>query len=110
MYGTVFHFRPLPGQEQAMLAVMKRWAEDRRPKVSGFVASYLYRSDSQPGEYVSVVVFEDRAAYERNANDAEQDQWYRQFRQLLEDDPAWNDGEVVLALQPGAPPWAAPSL
>lgn len=109
MYGSVFRIRPLPGQEQAVLDLTRRWGEERSPKVAGFVAGYVYRSQSRPGEYIHAVIFEDREAYQRNANDPEQDRWYQQLRSLLEADPEWNDGEVVLALQPGAPLWVAPS-
>ena len=98
MFGSVFRLRPRSGHEQAMIELMKRWNDERRPKLPGFVAGYIYRSESRPGDYVNVVVFRDRESYMANADDPEQDRWYRQLRSLLESDPEWEDGEVLYAI------------
>ena len=97
MYGSVFRLRPLPGQAQAMIALTERWMRERRPKVQGFVSAQIYRSEAHPGEYINTVVFESREAYMKNADDPEQGRWYQDLRALLEADPQWEDGEVVLA-------------
>lgn len=98
MFGSVFRLRPLPGHEQAMLEVMERWASERKPNVAGFVAGYVYRSASRPGEYLNTVVFQDRETYMRNADDPDQDRWYKELRVHLAGDPEWEDGEVLLSL------------
>jgi quinol monooxygenase YgiN len=98
MYGSVFRLRPKPGQDQAMIALMERWGRERRPKVEGFVSAEVYRSEAHPGEYLNTVVFTSREAYMKNADDPEQDAWYRELRALLESDPEWEDGEVVVSM------------
>jgi len=95
MYGTVAHLRVKPGQEQALLALQREWESQRRPKVKGAIGEYLYKLDRNPNEYILVVLFQDKETYSANANDPEQDRWYRRWRELLEADPQWNDGEVV---------------
>jgi quinol monooxygenase YgiN len=95
MFGTVAHMRPKPGSEQALLDFAKQWERERKPQVKGAVGGYLFRSEKNPGEYLMVAVFEDRGSYMANANDPEQDRWYRRMRELLVEDPTWEDGEVV---------------
>ena len=41
-----------------------------------------------------LAVFTDKASYVANANDPEQDRWYRGLRELLAADPTWEDGEI----------------
>jgi quinol monooxygenase YgiN len=94
MFGTIFRMRPKQGQEQALVQMLERWERERRPQVAGFVASYLLTSRTNPGEVVGVAVFDSEQSYQKNANDPEQDRWYRELRALLESDPEWNDGEV----------------
>ena len=53
------------------------------------------RPDGRPGELIGVAVFEDKASYQANADDPEQERWYFRLRELLEDDPEWEDGEYV---------------
>ncbi|MBI4234430.1 MAG: hypothetical protein HY686_08320 [Chloroflexi bacterium] len=98
MYGTVAHLRPKAGQERAMLALMQEWDRDRKPKVKGAVASYVFKLDKDPRQLVMTVVFQDKASYVANASDPEQDRWYRKLRALLEADPTWEDGEIVATL------------
>jgi quinol monooxygenase YgiN len=95
MFGSVFRMRPRPGQEAAVLEMGRRWERERMPKAEGFVSYYTFKSQSRPGELIGVVIFESEEQYRRNAEDPDQDRWYREFRALLEDDPEWNDGEVI---------------
>jgi len=95
MYGSIFRLRARPGQERALVEWVERWNRERRPKVEGFVTAYVYKSEKHPGEYINAVVFESREAYLKNADDPEQDRWYREMRALLESDPEWEDGEVI---------------
>jgi hypothetical protein len=93
MYGTVFRLQPKIGTEDEVVRLVEQWGRDRGPKVKGFRSSYLYSLDS--GGMVGVAVFDSKEAYQANAEDPEQDRWYRRLRELLESDPEWNDGEVV---------------
>jgi hypothetical protein len=94
MYGTVFHFRAKPGHEQELEKIFSSTdkAEVDRLRKAGMQASYLFKLDE--GGYMGVAVFQDQAKYRANAADPSQDAWYRQFREHLEADPEWHDGEV----------------
>lgn len=95
MYGTVAHLRPKPGQEQAVLDLFNEWNRDYKPQVKGAITSYAYRKEDDPGELIMVAVFEDKQSYLANADSPEQNEWYQKFRELLEVDPSWEDGEIV---------------
>jgi hypothetical protein len=93
MYGTVFHMQPKIGTEDEVVRLMEQWARDRGPKVAGFVSSNLFKLDN--GGMMGVAIFESKEKYDANANDPDQDRWFRRLRELLESDPEWNDGEVI---------------
>lgn len=95
MYGTVARIRPKAGSEKALLAMMDEWRKSRKAKVKGAIASYVYKLDRDPNTFVMAVVFQDKKTYHANADDPEQDKWYRKFRALLQADPVWEDGEIV---------------
>ena len=57
------------------------------------VASYVYKH----GGYMGAVLWDTKERYHANANNPAQDSWYRKFRDLLDTDPEWNDGEVIAA-------------
>jgi quinol monooxygenase YgiN len=92
MYGTIARLRALPGSVDRLRALSEGY---EALDIPGFVASYVYRSDADPDEYWMAVVFADRDAYRRNADDPAQDARYRGMRALLAADPEWHDGEVV---------------
>jgi hypothetical protein len=96
VYGTIYRFQIKPGKEAELKRFfeMEGSEEDKRLKAAGLVSAQLFKLDK--GGYMGVAVFENKEKYVANANDPEQDRWYRQFRELLEADPEWNDGEVVL--------------
>jgi len=80
--------RVKPGKkDEAMSALM---ADDRQ--IKGFVSSYIY--DTGDNELWGAVVFRDEESYRANANDPEQDKWYRRLREHLEADPDWHDGTI----------------
>lgn len=99
MYGTVAHLKVKPGQEAELLALQQEWERERKPKVKGAIGEYMYKLDDRPNEYILVVLFRDRESYFANAQDPEQDRWYRRFREVLEADPVWQDGEVVYSVR-----------
>ena len=95
MYGTIAHMRPKAGHEQQVLDLMEQWNRERRPHVRGAAGGYLLRPDRDPREVVLVAVFENRETYRANADDPEQDRWYRGLRDHLETDPTREDGEMT---------------
>ena len=46
-------------------------------------------------EYITPAVYTDRETYTKNSNDERQQRWFQCFRELLAEDPSWNDGEVI---------------
>lgn len=95
MYGSIFRMRVKSGQEQSVIDAFAQWEEERKPKVKGALAGLVMKPDGKPGDLIGVAVFEDKAAYRANADDPEQDRWYRKLRELLEADPEWEDGEYI---------------
>ena len=95
MYGTIFRMKIKSGKERELLAAFERWERELKPKFAGVMASLLLKSDKVPGEFLGVAVFKDKESYAANANDPEQDKWYRQMRLLIQSDPEWNDGEYI---------------
>jgi len=93
MYGTVARAKVKAGRLDDVVALMNEWERDH--KAEGAVANYLYSLDVDATMIVMAVVFRDKASYVANADDPETDTWYRRFRELLEDDPEWSDGEIV---------------
>jgi quinol monooxygenase YgiN len=92
MYGTVARFRVKPGAEKEIEALVREYERNQPP---GYIGEYIYRMDSDPHSYIMAVMFESKDAYFANANSPDQDAQYRKFRELLEGDPEWNDGEIV---------------
>lgn len=98
MFGTIYRMRPKSGQEQAIAEHFRRWDRERRPAVVGALAGYLLKSKTRPSELLGVAVFDSEAHYRKNADDPAQDRWYQQLREMLETDPDWNDGDVLVAI------------
>jgi hypothetical protein len=98
MFGSIYRMRPRPGREGEIANHFRRWERERRPDVGGAVAGYLFRPKANARELIGVAVFDSEASYRRNAGDPAQDRWYRDLRELLEADPEWNDGDVLVAL------------
>jgi len=91
MYGTVARTRVKPENRDALTKVLARQDADGMP--AGFVTAYtLYENDSDTAWLFAV--FEDRAAYDANADDPAQNERYVEYRALMEDDPEWHDGEI----------------
>jgi quinol monooxygenase YgiN len=95
MFGTVAIIKPKAGQEQALVAVLDKWWNERRPRISGAISSTLHRNEANPSELIMSVVFDSEENYRANASDPAQDQWYQEMRVLLDADPRWMDGEVL---------------
>jgi hypothetical protein len=93
MYGSVFRIRPKAGKEQDIVRMMEEFDRERRPNVKGALGGYMFKLDS--GGMMGVAIFQSKEDYRANAESPEQDAFYRHFRDLLEADPEWNDGEIV---------------
>ncbi len=91
MYGTVERMRIKPGKEADLLAMNEEGTSD----VQGMVFQHVYRLDAAENEYMLVVGFTNKEAYVANAHSPEMHENYLAYRELLESDPEWNDGEVI---------------
>src|SRR6266480_1045310 len=93
MYGTVARMRVKPGMADRLQEMTR--GEESRLAGAGFVATHVYRMDSDPDEYYMAVIFDSKEAYVRNANSPDQDASYRSMLEFLAVEPEWHDGEIV---------------
>ncbi len=93
MYGTVARLRVKPGMEERLQDIGRQ----QGPAVPGMVFQHVYQMDADPREFYLVVAFESREAYRANATSPEQNERYQQYRELLESEPEWHDGEIVFS-------------
>ncbi len=90
MYGTVARTRVRPENRERLREIVGRQLEE---KIPGMITSYvLWENDSDTAWLLAV--FEDRATYDKNADDPAQHQRYLEYRPLMEDEPEWHDGEI----------------
>ena len=90
MYGTVARTRVKPENRDQLREVIKRQSNEQIP---GFVAGYVLWENDGDGAWI-IAVFEDRATYDKNADDPAQHQRYLEYRALLDEEPEWHDGEI----------------
>ena len=91
MYGTIARLKVKPGSVGAFKQMFGAMASPL-----GRVTHYIYQMDADPNELYLVVVFESKEAYLANAQSPEQNARYEKFRALLDADPEWHDGEIIL--------------
>jgi quinol monooxygenase YgiN len=92
MYGTVARTRVKPENRAKLQEVFER--QTTRRTVPGMVTAYtLYENDGDTAWLFAV--FEDRASYDKNADDPAQNEDYLEYRALMEEEPEWHDGEIV---------------
>ena len=90
MYGTVAKTRVKPENLEALRRVN---AQQDYGSVPGYISSHvLYENDSDVAWVFAI--FQDRASYEKNADDPAQHERYLEYRALMEDEPEWHDGEI----------------
>lgn len=94
MYGTVANMRIKAGHGDALLALIKEWNTERKPKVPGALNGYVFKLDSDPQDWILIGLFQDKDTYTANADDPEQDRWFRRVMEHLEAEPVWHDGEA----------------
>jgi len=91
MYGTVARTRVKPENRKAL---QKLTTDQEYRSIPGYVSSYvLFENDSDVAWMFAV--FEDRASYDKNADDPAQHERYVEYRALMEEEPDWHDGEIV---------------
>ena len=91
---TTFRMRAKPGERQHVIDLFDRWFRDRRTKARGFVRADLSSNINDPDEFMSAACFADKATYDANSNDPEQNAWYQELRSHLVADPEWFDGTL----------------
>jgi quinol monooxygenase YgiN len=91
MYGTLARTRVKPENRAKLREVLRRQTQER--VVPGMVTAYtLYENDGDTAWLFAV--FEDRASYDKNADDPAQNEQYLEYRALMEVEPEWHDGEI----------------
>jgi heme-degrading monooxygenase HmoA len=93
MYGTIARLQVRPGMESQLLEEAR--VEDEQADMPGYINTFVYRMDSEPDIYYMAVLFENKEAYQANANSPEQHERYLRIRELLTADPEWHDGQVI---------------
>jgi len=99
MYGTLARMRIRPGAEAALADLEAEWYRVRGRSVRGAGPTFTLAPDKDPATRWLVAIFDDEASYRANANDPEQDAWYRRMREHLVEDPEWIDGTWTDARQ-----------
>ena len=91
MYGTCAKMRVKAENVEALQKVM---ADQMSEPVPGYQRSYVL-SENESEDFWLFVIFDDRASYDKNANDPAQHERYTAMRALLEADPERHDGTVM---------------
>jgi heme-degrading monooxygenase HmoA len=95
MYGTIAKLRLKPGME----AEFERLSREQITDIEGIRFEHVFRMDSDPQNAFLVVGFDSKDAYRANAESPDQHARYEAFREILERDPEWHDGEIAFSLQ-----------
>ena len=51
--------------------------------------------DSGPQDMIMIGIFDNKELYRKNADDPDQDRWFRRIMEHLESEPDWHDGEFI---------------
>ena len=93
MYGSVSRWRVKDGRQEDL----KRLADElMRDRPSGAGAVFVYQAEADPREFWVVGAFASREAYTKNSDSPEQHARFSKLRELMDGDPEWHDGEVVV--------------
>lgn len=94
MYGTVVRWVVKEGKEQEL----EQLAEElMRARPAGGRSVFVYRADANPREYWVASCWDSKEAYTSNSSTPEQDTRFRRLRELMDADPEWHDGEIIVA-------------
>jgi quinol monooxygenase YgiN len=91
MYGTVAKTRVKPENRDKLRAVVAKQLEGAG--IPGLLKSYVLHENDSDVSWL-LAIFEDRASYDKNADDPAQHERYLEYRALMEDEPEWHDGEI----------------
>ena len=91
-YGTIAKYTVKPGHETQFMGDMERFEES---PPAGWIYHTIFRSTTNPNEIWMSVVFENEAAYKKNADSPEMDKEYHRMLEHLEGEPEWHDGNVI---------------
>lgn len=94
MYGSISRWRVKEGKQDELEELVDEISKTPYPGSRSLV---VYRTDADPREYWVAGVFESREAYTSNSESPETTGNFHRLRALLEADPEWHDGEVVVA-------------
>jgi len=91
MYGSVARTSVKPENRDKLRETFTRQMAGSPPP--GFVTAYtLFENEGNTAWMFAV--FEDRASYEKNADDPKMNEMYVEYRALMEDEPEWHDGDI----------------
>lgn len=94
MYGSVARWRVKEGKEDEL----RKLAEElMSARPAGSRSVLVYQADADSREFWVASSWDSKEAYTSNSNTPEQDQRFRQLRELMDADPEWHDGEIVIA-------------
>jgi heme-degrading monooxygenase HmoA len=94
MYGSIARWRVKDGKG----AELEQLAEEVMARTpAGSQSVMVYRADADANEYWVASVWDSKDAYFANSNTPEQDTTFRKLRELMDVDPEWHDGEIVIS-------------
>jgi quinol monooxygenase YgiN len=91
MFGTIARLQIKPEKLDALRA----FGNEEVDGLPTLRFQHVFQSETDPNEVWLVVGFESREAYKSNAESPEQHERYLKFRELLNADPEWHDGELI---------------
>ena len=91
MYGTCARMRVKAENLEALQKVM---ADQMSDPIPGYQKSFVLNENDSDAFWL-FVIFDDRASYDKNADDPAQHERYMAMRGLLEADPEWHDGMIM---------------
>lgn len=94
VFGTVARSRL---KEGVTVEQLKALFGDAGDQPSGAVALLVFQAADDPREVWIASAFESRETYFKNADSPEQQSRFERMRGLLEGQPEWHDGNVLLA-------------
>jgi quinol monooxygenase YgiN len=98
VFGTIARSRLKEGVTVDQLKEQFAGVEDRP---AGAVSLLVFQSANDPREVWIASAFESRDAYFKNADSPEQKARFEQMRSLVDGQPEWHDGDVVVAISGG---------
>ena len=91
MFVTISIYRAKPGEEDAIVALHEDWQLTRRARTKGYLSGELLRSLCDGQTFTDIARFENQELARAQANDPEQEAWYRRLVSLTESEPVVAD-------------------